>query len=92
MVELYLSSEVSYQELASSQGINNASFITCWVNEFKVAGSDTLRLKKKGRKKTLNSKNISKALSSIKNKTTDTNAEQKKAIENILDITTKKEL
>ena len=28
VVELYLSSEVSYQELALSQGINNPSLIT----------------------------------------------------------------
>ena len=32
MVELYLSSEVSYQELALSQGISNPSLIVKWVN------------------------------------------------------------
>ena len=53
VVELYLSSEVSYQELALSQGINNPSLITRWVNDFRIAGPDALRPKKKGRKKAL---------------------------------------
>ncbi len=53
VVELYLSSKVSYQELALSQGINNPSLIARWVNDFRIAGPDALRPKKKGRKKTL---------------------------------------
>ena len=47
VVELYLSSEVSYQELALSQGINNPSLIARWVNDFRIAGPDALRPKKK---------------------------------------------
>ena len=46
MVELYLSSEVSYQELALSQGISNPSLIVKWVNDFRIAGPDALRPKK----------------------------------------------
>ena len=38
VVELYLTSEVSYQELALSQGMNNPTLITRWVNDFKIAG------------------------------------------------------
>ena len=53
VVELYLSSEVSYQELALSQGINNPSQIVKWVNDFRIASPDALRPKKKGRKKSL---------------------------------------
>ena len=60
VVELYLSSEVSYQELANSQGINNPSLITSWVNNFRIAGPDALRPKKKGRKKTLDIKEVKK--------------------------------
>ncbi|MEG0577726.1 MAG: transposase, partial [Bacilli bacterium] len=56
VVELYLSTEVSYQDLALSVGINNPPLIAKWVNEFRVAGSDALRPKKKGRKKSLNLK------------------------------------
>lgn len=56
VVELYLSSEVSYQELALSQGINNHALLAKWVNDFKIAGPDALRPKKKGRKKSVDSK------------------------------------
>ena len=53
VVELYLSSEVSYRELALSEGINNNALIAKWVNDFRIAGPDALRQKKKGRKKSL---------------------------------------
>lgn len=62
VVELYLSSEASYQDLAISQGINNHAMIAKWVNDFRIAGPDALRPKKKGRKKTLNSKNNAKTV------------------------------
>ena len=62
VVELYLSTEVSYQELALSQGINNSLLITKWVNDFRIAGPDALRPKKKGLKKTLDSKNKDKTV------------------------------
>lgn len=62
VVELYLSSEVSYQELALSQGINNSALLAKWVNDFRIAGPDALRPKKKGRKKSLNSKKQTKVV------------------------------
>ena len=49
VVELYLSTEVSYQELALSVGINNPPLIAKWVNDFRIAGPDALRPKRKGR-------------------------------------------
>ncbi len=66
VVELYLSSEVSYQDLALQERINNPAQIAKWVNDFRIAGSDALRPKKKGRKKSLesNSKNNLKLVSS----------------------------
>lgn len=54
VVELYLSSEISYQELALQEGITNPPMIADWVNRYRVAGPDALRPRKKGRKKTLN--------------------------------------
>lgn len=48
MVKLYLSSEVSYQELAHQEGIHNPTIITKWMNDFRIAGADALRPKKKG--------------------------------------------
>ena len=53
VVELYLSSEVSYQELALQEGIYNPAMLVKWVNDFRIAGPDALRPKKKGRKKSL---------------------------------------
>lgn len=53
MVELYLRNEVSYQELALSQGINNPMLITRLVNDFRISDPDALRPKKKGRPTTL---------------------------------------
>lgn len=81
VVELYLSSEVSYQELALSQGINNPSLITRWVNDFRIAGPDALRPKKKGRKKTLDIRECKKSAESGEEKTVDTSAEHVKELE-----------
>ena len=53
VVELYLTSEVSYQTLAIQEGITNPALIFTWVNRFRVAGPEGLRPHKKGRKKTL---------------------------------------
>ena len=53
VVELYLSSEISYQDLALQEGITTPSIIVNWVNRFRVAGPDALRPHKKGQKTTL---------------------------------------
>ena len=53
VVELYLSSEISYQDLALQEGIANPGIIVNWVNRFRAAGPDALRPHKRGRKKTL---------------------------------------
>ena len=53
VVELYLSSEISYQDLALQEGITNPSMIVNWVNRFRVAGPEALRPHKKGRRETL---------------------------------------
>ena len=82
VVELYLSSEVSYQELALSQSINNPSLIAQWVNDFRIAGPDALRPKKKGRKKTLDISGIKKITSkTTEEKSVDTNVEHIKQLE-----------
>ena len=81
VVQLYLTSEVSYQELALSQGINNPSLITRWVNDFRIAGPDALRPKKKGRKKVLNIKESKNIPEIEEEKLVDTSAEHIKQIE-----------
>ena len=84
VVELYLSSEVSYQELALSQGISNPSLIVKWVNDFRIAGPDALRPKKKGRKKTLDISENKKISKTTEEKLVDTSAEHIKELENEL--------
>ena len=81
VVELYLSSEVSYQELALSQGINNSALIARWVNDFRNAGPDALRPKKKGRKKTLGADKKSDFAKQVEDIPVDTSAEHIKKLE-----------
>ncbi len=81
VVELYLSSEVSYQELALSQGINNPSLITRWVNDFRIAGPAALRPKKKGRKKTLGTDKKNNTIKQIQEISVDTSAEHIQELE-----------
>jgi len=66
VVELYLSTEVSYQELALSVGINNPPLINKWVNDFRIAGPDALRPKRKGRRSKVSKPKESK-LTNIEN-------------------------
>lgn len=81
IVELYLSSEVSYQELALREKIKNPTVITKWVNDFRIAGPNALKPKKKGRKKSLNSSNKNKDIYLIEPVSTDTSAEHVKKLE-----------
>lgn len=84
VVELYLTSEVSYQELALQEGINNPSLISIWVNRFQVAGSDALRPRKKGRKKTLDKTNSENNSQPTKSSKVDTREEHVKELEDEL--------
>lgn len=83
VVELYLSSEISYQDLALQEGITNPSMITNWVNRFRAAGPDALRPHKKGRKKTLDKENDKKISPPMKSDI-DTSAEHVKELEDEL--------
>ena len=84
VVELYLSNEVSYQELALQEGINNPAILVKWVNDFRIAGPDALRPRKKGRKKALNSKDNTKRTTSNETVSVDTSAEHVKQLEDEL--------
>ena len=84
VVELYLSTEVSYQDLALSVGINNPPLITKWVNDFRIAGPDALRPKKKGRKKSLKQSNSKNNVPSSESTSIDTSAEHVKQLEDEL--------
>ena len=58
VVELYLTSELSYQELALQVGMPNSSQITRWVLDYKAAGVDALKTKKKGRKRKMDKEKV----------------------------------
>jgi transposase len=58
VVELYLSSELSYQTLASQVGMTNSTLITQWVNNYRAAGPEALKPKKKGRKRTMDKEKV----------------------------------
>ena len=84
VVELYLSSEISYQDLALQEGITNPGIIVNWVNRFRIAGPDALRPQKKGRRRTLDKpvKNTQNKLD--KDATVDTSVEHIKELEDEL--------
>ncbi|RGI50713.1 IS3 family transposase [Roseburia sp. OM03-7AC] len=81
VVELYLSSEISYQDLALQEGITNPSMIVNWGNRFRVAGPDALRPRKKGRKKTLNTSDDNTQNKLVEESSVDTSAEHVKELE-----------
>ena len=58
VVELYLTSETSYRELATQVGVTNPSQIAQWVTQFRAAGVEGLKPKKKGRKRTMDKEQI----------------------------------
>ena len=84
IVELYLSSEISYDDLAMQEGILNPGLIVKWVNEFRISGPDALRPRKKGRKKTLNKAKTDKTIQSSVETIVDTSAEHVKELEDEL--------
>ena len=47
---MYLTSELSYMDIALAEKINNPCIIAQWVSDFRAFGPEALRPKKKGRK------------------------------------------
>ena len=84
VVESYLTSELSYQELALQMGINNPSMLARWVNDFKIAGPDALRPHRKGRKKTLSTSQSRETEAQVQHTEVNTRAEHVKELEDEL--------
>jgi transposase len=84
VVELYLSSEISYQDLALQEGITNPSLIVNWVNRFHAAGPDALGPRKKGRKKTLDKSDNTTQSKPLEETSVDTSAEHVRELEDEL--------
>ncbi|OPX47177.1 transposase [Clostridium thermobutyricum DSM 4928] len=84
MVELYLNTDMSYQNLALLEGINNPVLICRWVNDFRIAGPDALRPKKKGRSKLMKSSQKSTDKNEVNITAIDTSGERVKQLEDEL--------
>lgn len=65
VVELYLTTEISYQELALQLGMNTPSLIAKWVNGYRIAGPDALRERRKGRRPSVAKPEHKKSLQSV---------------------------
>ena len=81
VVESYLSSEISYQDLALQEGITNPCMIVNWVNRFRAAGPEALRPRKKGRKKTVDKPKTDSKVQETEERIVDTGAEYVKELE-----------
>jgi transposase len=71
VVELYLTTEVSYQDLAIQNGITNPSLLCKWVNDFRIAGPDALIPRTKGRPPKMSKKTKKKPIDKKTNNDTD---------------------
>ena len=58
VVKLYLTSELSYLELALQVGMTNPGLISRWVLDYRAAGPEALKPKKKGRKRSMDKDKI----------------------------------
>ena len=58
VVELYLTSELSYLELALQVGMTDSARIARWVMDYRAAGPEALMSKKKGRKRAMDKEKI----------------------------------
>ena len=62
VVELYLTTELSYLELAIQVGVKNSTTIAQWVSAYRKSGVEALRPRPKGRRRNVDKKKISKEL------------------------------
>ena len=60
-----MTSEISYNDIALQEAINNSALICNWINRFRIAGPDALRERRKGRKISM-----AKSTKKLSNKTT----------------------
>ena len=58
VVELYLTSELSYRDLALQVGMADHERIAKWVTDYRAVGPEALKPKKKGRKRIMDKEKI----------------------------------
>jgi transposase len=77
VVESYMTGELSYRQLALQVGMTNPALICKWVNDYRTAGPEALKPKKKGRRRTMDKDKI---ISEIENGNSD---EQKELLKQL---------
>lgn len=81
VVELYLTTEISYQELALHVGINTPSILCRWINDYRAAGPEALKPKRKGRAPAMSKINKSNKSKPVKETEVSADAEYLKQLE-----------
>lgn len=84
VVELYLTSKLSYLELAVQEGIASSGLIAQWVSRFRADGLEGLRPRKKGRKSKLKKNKKLPSMLTSSNNDVDSNAEYVNELEDEL--------
>lgn len=84
IVEMYLTSELSYMDIALAEKINNPCIIAQWVSNFRAFGPEALRPKKKGRKAKVDTPDTQKIKPIEETVPVDTSAEHVKELEDEL--------
>ena len=84
IVEMYLTSELSYMDIALAKKINNPCIIAQWVSNFRAFGPEALRPKKKGRKAKVDTPDTQKIKPIEETVPVDTSAEHVKELEDEL--------
>ena len=84
IVEMYLTSELSYMDIALAEKINNPCIIAQWVSDFRAFGPEALRPKKKGRKAKVDTPETQKIKQIEETVPVDTSVEHVKELEDEL--------
>ena len=84
IVEMYLTSELSYMDIALAEKINNPCILAQWVSDFRAFGPEALRPKKKGRRKKVDTSETQKNIQPTEEAPVDTSAKNVKELEDEL--------
>ena len=84
IVEMYLTSELSYMDIALAEKINNPCILAQWVSDFRAFGPEALRPKKKGRRKKVDTSETQKNIHPTEEAPVDTSAKHVKELEDEL--------
>ena len=84
IVEMYLTSELSYMDIALTEKINNPCILAQWVADFRAFGPEALRPKKKGRRKKVDTSEMQKNIQPTEEAPVDTSAKHVKELEDEL--------